>query len=242
MTNTTMVLLKQTLKAPRTKHPMQHSPFSPVRICCDWSSSSFISGFSGGGSRGKPPKPSLAVLSSGWAPNGGPGMIVPPGQVRTMLNRSLRATRLHGKQRENFSCWYFFSLSPRAVFLSLSLSQTGQPDYPPSPPSLSLSFFPLHSSPIGTKMLHSSNPLWIFKCRWVVQIVVSAASGADCENLPEFDSRGLFSFLIPPSHSHPHPLPSPALSLPRIFLCLVMALMSQTQVSLIINDPGVVGP
>lgn len=49
MTNTLMVLLKQTLKTSITKQPMKYSPFSPVRICPDWCSSSFISGPSGGG-------------------------------------------------------------------------------------------------------------------------------------------------------------------------------------------------
>lgn len=109
---------------------MHYFAFSPVRICSDWCSSPFISGPSGGGSGGKPPKPSLAVLSSGWAPNGGLGMMVPPGQVRATLNRSLRATGLHGKQRANFSCWCFLSLSfsSRAVFsLSLKLGNLTPP-------------------------------------------------------------------------------------------------------------------
>lgn len=105
---------------------------------------------------------------------------------------------------------FAFPLSPNVLFfLSLSNQAT-------SCPPLSPSFFPLHSF-ILTKMLHSSNPLWIFKCHWVVQIAVSAASGAYWENLPELDSRGLFSSSMPPRAY------SPALSLPRIFLCLVMA-------------------
>lgn len=113
-----------------------------------------------------------------------------------------------GNSEKTFHAGIFF-LSLHKLFFSLSL-KVGNLTPPTLPtPSLSLYFFPLHSSPIGTKMLHSSNPLWIFKCRWVVQIVVSAASGADCENLPEFDSRGLFSFLIPPLPLPPPPSAQP---------------------------------
>lgn len=80
-------------------------------------------------------------------------------------------------------------------------------------------------------MLHSSTPRWISKCRCLVQTVVSAASGAYCENLPELDSRGLFSLSMPPPRC-------PAWDL----FVFSHGLMSQTQVSLIINDPWVAGP
>lgn len=86
-------------------------------------------------------------------------------------------------------------------------------------------------------MRDSSNPPWIVTRRWLVQIVVSAASGASCEDLPELDSTGAFSFSMP----HP-PLPSPALSLNQDLFVFSHGLMSHTQVSLIINDPWVVGP
>lgn len=134
-----------------------------------------------------------------------------------------------GNSKETFHAGICFSLREQ-FFFSLSLSQAGQPHSP-----LSLSFFPLHLSHL-TKMLHSSNPLWIFKCYWVVPIVVSAASREHRKKLPELDSRGL-SFL-----DAPLPLAQPCSLTAQDLFVFSHGLMSQTQVSLIINDPRVVGP
>lgn len=157
-------------------------------------------------------------------------MIVPLGQVHALLNRSLRTAGFHGKQRGDFHAvfipWTAFAPSNWAASLFSPLS----------PPAFFLYFRLL----TWTKICHSSSPVWIFKSRWVVQIVVSGAFGAYSERTDCSQSwiHRAFSLSMPPFPLAAQPCP---LTAPALFV-FSHGLLSQPQVSLIINDPKGGGP
>lgn len=120
-----------------------------------------------------------------------------------------------------------------------------------TPTFFSSSFYPPSSFSTSTSSLELKNPesvapappLWFFKRRWVVGIVVSGAFGAYSESTD--CSQGwiqrLFSINNPPSPLAPltaQPCPLATLAL----FVFSHGLLSQPQVSLIINDPEGGGP
>lgn len=137
-----------------------------------------------------------------------------------------------GNSEETFHAGIFFSLSPRAVF-SLSLSQTGQPH---SPLCLYSSFHYIHLS----FELKCYTPATLFGFSNVARLCRLLClqplehTAKICQSL----IRGAFSL----SRCPPKPPAQPCSLTAQDLFVFSHGLMSQTQVSLIINDPRVVGP
>lgn len=173
--------------------------------------------------------PPPATLSSACARNGGLGTMVPLGQVHTLPDGGWRTAGASWETARRLSRCFFF-------FFSFCLLRLGSPAFPSFPllPTLS----PLDFNPLTSECVHTVPLLFFPKCCWVVQIVVSGASGA-YSGTPECSQswihRGLFSITAPPlATSTAEPLLSFSASALFVFS---HGLLSQPQVSLIINDP-----
>lgn len=151
--------------------------------------------------------------------------MVPPGQVHTLLDGGLRTAGVSWETARRLSRCCFF------VFFSFCLLRPGSPAFPSFPllPTLS----PLDFNPLTSECVRTAPLLWVFpKCCWVVQSVVSGASGAYSGTPePKLDSARPFLYQCPPPAATLLSLSASAL------FVFSHGLLSQPRVSLIINGP-----
>lgn len=143
-------------------------------------------------------------------------MIAPPGRVHALSGRGSRTAGFHGKQRGDM----------HAVFHSMGCSDWATP--------LSFFFFLLTHPPLSllpsprtvpTTICPSTSPLWFSSVARLCRLLClePLEHTVKAQTVAGAGFRAFALSVTPPLPPSLLSLPGPALSLPRLFLCLVMA-------------------